>query len=331
MVVSNGFPDLCCSHTPSVYVIADLAPIHLEAYFLYKTAENWRKGRKMELMATVSEVEAPLESALREIERGFDVSLTVHDLRGRLRHDDGRPLLPGRNVHQHPCCLRMRYRMPGWNARCGEDCFRQTEQTANKLQRPFLKRCWKGMAELVVPIFLREQHLLSILAGVFRHPAGVPSAAELPDWFAVEYATLPLLDAARLEQLTGVLEIVGRGIIATVEGMRHVVSPTDRKARIYRFFEDHAHELVGLPDLARELGVSPSRARHLVRELTARNFKSLLEEERMLRARNLLQSTDHPLNVIAETVGYRNGYYFNRAFKRYFGEPPGRFRRQLLA
>jgi AraC-like DNA-binding protein/ligand-binding sensor protein len=270
-----------------------------------------------------------IEPALQEVEREFGISLTIHDLKGRLRHSDGRPLLPGRNEHQHPCCSRMRYKEAGWNTRCGEDCFRQTEQTANKLQKPFLKLCWKGLAELVVPIFLREQHLLSILAGVFRHPTGIPEEAKLPEWFTSEYAKLPLFDAARLAKLSGVLKIVGQGMILGEESKLTPGAPADRKTQIYQFFEDYAREQVGVTDLGRQLGLSPSRARHLVKELTRHNFKSLLEEERMLRARNLLQSTNHPLSVIAETVGYKNGYYFNRAFKNYFGEPPGRFRRKL--
>ncbi|WP_372808865.1 PocR ligand-binding domain-containing protein, partial [Pontiella sp.] len=260
-------------------------------------------------MQLLAKIPAPrfdqsLEAALQDVERAFGIRLTIHDLKGRLRHPDGQPLLPGRNVHQHPCCRRMRYKEPGWNRRCYDDCFKQTEHTANTLQKPFVKRCWKGMAELLVPVFLRNQHLLSILAGVFRHPDGIPPETTLPDWFHREYAKLPLLDSAKLETLVSILQLIGRGILLGEENEQDRGGPTDRKAQIHQFFEDYAHKDVGVPDLARQLGVSPSRARHLVKELTNRNFKALLEEERMLRAGALLQAHNHPLKVVAETVGY---------------------------
>ena len=285
----------------------------------------------MELIKQISHSEYNLiiEPALREIEQEFKVFLTIHDLRGRLHHNNGQPLLPGRNQHQHVCCSKGRYEKPGWNWCCGRDCFKETEQTANKVQNPFVKLCWKGLVELVVPIFHREQHLLSILAGTFRHPGGIPEDANMPEWFRKEYARLPLGDFSRMEELSKVLRIIGRGMLARDEdGFNRELQP-GRKMQIYQFIKDHAHENITLADLGRVMGVSPSRARHLVKEETKRNFKSLLEEERMLRARYLLQSTNHTLELIAETVGFKNGYYFSRAFKNYFGEPPRRFQRNL--
>ncbi len=279
----------------------------------------------MEIIGQIAQAEYDLvlEDTLKKIEREFNVFLTIHDLRGRLHHRDGRPLLPGRNVHQHTCCIKKRYERSGWNLRCGKDCFKETEKTANKLQKPFIKLCWKGLVELVVPIFVKEQHLLSILAGTFRHPNGIPEEANLPKWFHIEYAKLPLFDPDMMEELSKVLEIIGKGMIIRDDSNQQM----GRKMQIYQFIKAHAHEKVTLSDLGRAIGISPSRVRHLVKELTNRNFKALLEEERMLRASYLLQSTNHTLDLIAEIVGFKNGYYFNRAFKNYFGQPPGRFRR----
>lgn len=273
------------------------------------------------------EYDSTFEKALKEIERRFNVFLTVHDLRGRLHHSNGKPLLPGRNVHQHICCMKKRYERPGWDQRCSEDCFKQTEQTANKLQKPFIKLCWKGLVEIVVPVFVKEQHLLSILAGTFRHPDGIPEEADMPKWFHTEYFKLPFFDAHMMEELSKVLKIIGKGMLTRDEDGPGGNLQLGRKMQVYQFIKDHAHEKVTLADLGQAIGISPSRARHLVKELTNRNFKALLEEERMLRASYLLQSTNHTLELIAETVGFANGYYFNKAFKNYFGESPGRFRR----
>jgi len=48
----------------------------------------------------------------------------------------------------------------------------------------------------------------------------------------------------------------------------------------------------------------------------------------MTRARNLLLSTSLNLKEIASKISYKNVFYFNRVFKKFYGIPPGRFRSQ---
>jgi AraC-like DNA-binding protein len=43
----------------------------------------------------------------------------------------------------------------------------------------------------------------------------------------------------------------------------------------------------------------------------------------------MLRSGFFTLADIAAEVGYTNVYYFNTAFKRYFGEPPGKWREHM--
>ena len=52
-------------------------------------------------------------------------------------------------------------------------------------------------------------------------------------------------------------------------------------------------------------------------------------DRRMKRAQSMLRSGFFTLADIAAEVGYTNVYYFNTAFKRYFGEPPGKWREHM--
>lgn len=58
------------------------------------------------------------------------------------------------------------------------------------------------------------------------------------------------------------------------------------------------------------------------------SFQELIVSERMLRARVLLLSTDMTQEEVASAVGMDNVHHFNRRFKRFFGDAPGRFRKQ---
>ncbi|MBV1907024.1 MAG: AraC family transcriptional regulator [Pseudomonadales bacterium] len=79
--------------------------------------------------------------------------------------------------------------------------------------------------------------------------------------------------------------------------------------------------------LAKEVGMSRSafsaRFTHLVKEPVMR----YLTHWRMQLARMQLQETSDPISSLATRFGYQSEAAFCRAFKRMFGEPPGKIRR----
>ena len=53
-------------------------------------------------------------------------------------------------------------------------------------------------------------------------------------------------------------------------------------------------------------------------------------DRRMKRAASMLRSGYFTLTEVAAEVGFANVYYFSTAFKRYYGEPPGKWREHSL-
>jgi AraC-like DNA-binding protein len=100
------------------------------------------------------------------------------------------------------------------------------------------------------------------------------------------------------------------GIIGRVRSL--VSTPTDMRS---------------LDEVASCLRMSP---RTLKRRLAAQgaSFSGLLEEERLKRARFLLQSTRLSLNEVSERLGYSTLPNFARAFRRWSGQTPAAFRRE---
>ncbi|HMI89633.1 MAG TPA: AraC family transcriptional regulator [Polyangiaceae bacterium] len=78
-------------------------------------------------------------------------------------------------------------------------------------------------------------------------------------------------------------------------------------------------------DVARVLGVS---ARTLQRRLgeEGKSFRALRDEVRYQRARELLSQGDAAMDVVAGALGYRERANFVRAFTRWAGQSPSRFR-----
>ena len=104
--------------------------------------------------------------------------------------------------------------------------------------------------------------------------------------------------------------------------------PVDIVERTRRLItERFGQGTIHLRAIAAELG-RPERTlrRQLARQ--GHSFRDLLQEQRMLRARQLLESrTNIPLEKLAETLGYADTASFSRAFKAWNDVSPRRYAR----
>lgn len=84
---------------------------------------------------------------------------------------------------------------------------------------------------------------------------------------------------------------------------------------------------VGVRELARELGVTPTHLTRACREASGKGALELLQDRRLYEARRLLRDTRQPVKEIAQALGYRSPAYFTRAFQSGIGRTPSAFRR----
>jgi AraC-like DNA-binding protein len=101
-----------------------------------------------------------------------------------------------------------------------------------------------------------------------------------------------------------------------------------RRRLILNFLQDMMHEPVTLPDLAAELGLSPSRTGHLVRDLFDCTFPALVHDLKLREAASLLSNSALPVGRIATHLGYHDQSYFCRLFSRRYGCNPGCYRKK---
>ncbi len=88
------------------------------------------------------------------------------------------------------------------------------------------------------------------------------------------------------------------------------------------------HGLPPLSRIAEELQLSPrSLQRHIHQSGTS--FKQLAEDTRKAQSLDLLVHDDISMTTITARLGFSCQSAFNRAFKRWFGLTPARYREQL--
>lgn len=110
-----------------------------------------------------------------------------------------------------------------------------------------------------------------------------------------------------------------------VYNMRQL-SPMVRRGRQY-VQEHYPNSELSLDALAEALQVSPVYLSKQFKEELGASFIYVLTEIRIKKAIELLDSTEHTINEIAELVGFDNQHYFSTSFKKTVGISPNQYRR----
>lgn len=89
-------------------------------------------------------------------------------------------------------------------------------------------------------------------------------------------------------------------------------------------------EDISIDQLAEQVFLSPSRLAHLFREQMGASVVRWREDQRVVRAKQLLQTTLLPVAVIAQQTGYDDQLYFSRVFKKRVGVSPSEYRKSTM-
>lgn len=200
------------------------------------------------------------------------------------------------------------------NERCVQCDLRQVPQLAMQKFRPFVNRCHAGASEIIIPLIMRD-HLVALgYLGQFRQSARQPKE-------------LPFYSSKRVKEALAVGVLVQRFFLYEME---HATgSQPDyhyRHTQILRFLRRNIKEDPGLKELADDLGISLSRAGHLVKEITGQTFVELKMQLRMEAAREMLLGTMLTVESIAAATGFKDARYFYRVFQKSTGESPRQWR-----
>ncbi len=98
-------------------------------------------------------------------------------------------------------------------------------------------------------------------------------------------------------------------------------------ALLEAYVHKHLNEPLPVSRLAAVAHVSVGHFHLLFRDATGMTPYQYLLEARLRRARELLVQTPMPLAEIAGQVGFSSQSALTHAFRRFYGEPPGRLRR----
>lgn len=93
------------------------------------------------------------------------------------------------------------------------------------------------------------------------------------------------------------------------------------------YIHSHMQEKITLEQLSAAAGLSKGRFSHLFREETGQSPMAYVQKEKLETAKNLLLYTDYSVSEISTILCYSGESHFIKAFEKYCGAAPGRYRR----
>ena len=259
---------------------------------------------------------AALEEIFQAWEGLAECRLCVHDHSRRLNVHPGRSQYePNRGSHRKTfpaVCGQCEREL------CQEYCMhRLNRRVERRRERVFVKRCHAGVLEVVAPIYWNGAHVGTLFAGLWR-----------PRHSHVEVAQPPV-EPERVRRLLRVLPVLADGLAARFWGRRELLTAAaSRVAAIEDYIAAHCRSGITLSSMAGHLGVSASRASHLIRELTGQTFSDLVQAKRLELAEFYLVSSDYRMKEVAQLCGFSGQEHFGRIFRRRCGRTPAVFRKQ---
>lgn len=118
-----------------------------------------------------------------------------------------------------------------------------------------------------------------------------------------------------------------RGAGSTAAAARAAADRREQIRPVLAFVDRHCRESITLDDVAEVVHVSPSRVRHVFKDVTGVSFKEYVTQVRVAEAKRLLLCTDLSVAEIAHAVSYTNLHQFYKVFYRSCSMSPGEYRR----
>jgi transcriptional regulator GlxA family with amidase domain len=100
----------------------------------------------------------------------------------------------------------------------------------------------------------------------------------------------------------------------------------DLVQRVQDYIDSHLYGPIRSPDLAERFGVSPRTLARRFRATTHDTVNAYVQQARIVLAKQLLETTDQPIEQIREATGYLDPAAFRRAFRRAAGISPRQYR-----
>lgn len=235
--------------------------------------------------------------------------------------------LAGRSGEFRPFCQAIQ---SAWKDRCAA-CDRDKFAEAAARHEPLLYRCYNGLYEMYLPLFVDEVlvgylHFGQVRSedsfeeirqacGLDRHPRCV----ELEE----HYRKMEVVPREKLQLICRLFAQMADHILKNKLIEVKQVRP---EYFLKKYIQENLQRQVTVEDAARYIGRSKSFVTHKFREAYGMSFSAYVRQYRIEQSKQHLRTAG--IDRAWSLCGFKNRYQFSREFKRVTGLSPGQYRQQ---
>ncbi|MFD0696871.1 helix-turn-helix domain-containing protein [Paenibacillus sp. GCM10027628] len=115
----------------------------------------------------------------------------------------------------------------------------------------------------------------------------------------------------------------------------HELVPTQQQShtqanvqRILQYINQHYKENFSLMELSKKLHLNKYYICHCFKDVTGYTINNYVISKRIEEAKKMLLTTDEPVGIISDKLGFNTAVHFSRSFKNYAGVSPQQYRKQ---
>lgn len=229
--------------------------------------------------------------------------------------------IAGNNGDYQKFCILIQEEMKDRCIACDIDKFKEARQS----RKPLLYRCYNGLFEMYLPLFIED-----ILVG-YLHFGQVRSGDKF-SLIAREFSLTGHSKFKELEKSYNSIKIIKIEKLMLISELFQDFSEIIlknklvelRRAKPEYYFKKYMEENIALTinvkTAAKFVNRSPSYVIHKFKDLYGCSFHQYLTQMRIEHSKKLLKN--HPISEVSELCGFKNRFHFSKTFKNLEGISP---------
>lgn len=201
-------------------------------------------------------------------------------------------------------------------------------ETCKKTQALYVYKCHAGLIEATAPITDKGSIIGYIMFGQITDNKNREEFSDLLKALCKKYTADDVSDKIKRIKYKSNKQIVAASkILETCTSYilhKEMIKPS--RIQLFNKVDEYIDKHLDMPllveDICDEFKISRTRLYELFGSYTKGGIASYIKERRLLKAKELLKSTNKSVLEISHTVGFSDYNYFLRVFKKYYGISP---------
>ncbi len=204
-------------------------------------------------------------------------------------------------------------------------CDQEKIREANRKKRPLLYRCYNGLYEMFLPLFIEKKLVGYLHFGQVRGEENFSTIAKECSLYKHShfnqlketYNSMTIFKKNKLILISKLFKIFSELIIKNKLIELHRAEPV---CYLKRFIKENLHKSIDVRIASDFIGRSPSYVTHKFKQKYGMSFSQYLRNTRIEYAKGLLMN--HTIEKTFQLCGFKNRYHFSKVFKNEVGLTP---------